>query len=423
MYLAIMLVVISALVFYNEINSKMNIAEIALLAIALIAIIRASMNYIRLDDTIEIEKFTNRNNSGKSNIKSRGKNNKEDTIVLNSNSSSEYFDTDVKTPKHQNNFNSANSTKSAMNPVNINKVSPDAVNQINSLLGLKSNFEDIPQTTQNGTSTDNEIDSVYLPQIIIGKGVQDSLHSTTTINSGEYAFNINSLLNNATPVGTAFSEDNMTFNNTMKPKTNLWNSSPMYDDPDTNWTQSLNDFNNGKWNPQLYKKPSDYTDYYTPRGYGTSTPSSTTSTTSTTSRSNFYNLPSTTTPETPTPTTLDLDGQPRKLCGAYDDLSMEQGGNLVVRNYTHSKKWMPGYTYVPPVYWDVPQRHTSACQVSGPNVQKLTGLVDRGLPLNVLELNPDGTQSNTENSLSLTNVGSILPRFNYQEEPYSSPYI
>ena len=178
-----------------------------------------------------------------------------------------------------------------------------------------------------------------------------------------------------------------------------------------------NDYNKGKWNPQLYKKPSDFTDYYTPSAYGMSTGTNpaTTATSRSPNKATFNDVPAA--------TTLDSYGQPQKLCGAYDDLSMDQSGNLVVKNYTQAKKWVPGYTYVPPVYWDVPQRHNSVCQAVNPNVRKLTGLVDRGLPLNVLELNTNGDIANTEDTVSLSNVGSILPKFTYQESPYSSPYI
>ena len=122
--------------------------------------------------------------------------------------------------------------------------------------------------------------------------------------------------------------------------------------------------------------------------------------------------------------TLDEYGNIKKLCGAYDDLALDQAGNLTVKNYTQAKKWYPGYTYVPPVYWDVPQRHMTACQAPNPDVRKLTGLVDRGLPLNVLELRPDGTEADTEETVSLTNVGSILPKFTYQEMPiFGKPYV
>ena len=53
MYLAILLIVIALLVFYNEVNSKMNVAEYSLLFISIIAIIRASINYINIDVVTE----------------------------------------------------------------------------------------------------------------------------------------------------------------------------------------------------------------------------------------------------------------------------------------------------------------------------------------------------------------------------------
>jgi len=40
-----------------------------------------------------------------------------------------------------------------------------------------------------------------------------------------------------------------------------------------------------------------------------------------------------------------------------------------------------------------------------------------------LELNPDGSMADSEDTVTLTNVGSIIPRFNYQETPFSKPYV
>lgn len=435
MYLAIMLIVVSILVFYNEINSKMNIAEIALFAIALIAIVRASLNYIQLDDTIGLhEGFSNDRPK-----KRHGKSKMEDITVLKSEESNEYLDTE--------NFNSTNSINNkSKNSTSSNKstngnINKDAVSQVNSLLGLGgsgsggisniSKFDDIPNTTNpNSTNPtlDNAIESVFRPQIIVGKGSNDSMN--TSINSSNmnlFGINVhNNLENNSTPWNTAFSNDGMTFKNTMAPTSNLWGTNINYDDPSSNWTQSMNDYNSGKWNPQLYQKPSDYTDFYEPSAYGMSAPPSRTSNnTQPTQRSNFDSVSSPTDPAAtnPVPTTLDSYGQSKKLCGAYDDLAMDQAGNLVVRNYTQAKKWMPGYTYVPPVYWDVPQRHVSICQSAGTNVRKLTGLIDRGLPINALELNQDGSQAQTEDTVTMTNVGSLMPRFNYQEQPFSTPYV
>ena len=53
MYLAIMLIVVTILVFYNEINNKMDISEYILLAITFIAIIKAAINYIKINKVQE----------------------------------------------------------------------------------------------------------------------------------------------------------------------------------------------------------------------------------------------------------------------------------------------------------------------------------------------------------------------------------
>ena len=113
----------------------------------------------------------------------------------------------------------------------------------------------------------------------------------------------------------------------------------------------------------------------------------------------------------------------KKKCGEYNDLSDDKSGNLVVREYKDSKKWYPVYTYVPPVHWDVPQKRADVCLPNEQNYTKLTGLIDRGLPINVLELNQNGNIAHTEDTVLMSNVGSMIPRFNYQEQPFSKPYV
>ena len=461
MYLAVMLIIVAVLVFYNEYNKKMNIAEIGLLIVALIAIVRASMNYINLNDTVSLEGFTDTRKSGN---KSKGKNKMDNAIILESNKSKEYFDTD----EEENNTlrtipqTTPQTTQHTLTSLSGNKIDVDAVSQVNSLLGIsarsQSNFDDIlePSTTRASTyrtstagvsannSSSGNVESIFSPQIQIGKGAQDSLSKgldmqgmNMTSLGGLGVPNVASLASTASALGVG---DNMSFPNTMKPSSNLWSSDLDYMDTSTNWAQSMSDYNKGKWNPNTYAKASDYIDYYTPSAYGMNTPPNTnsigigavSSVNTSNSKSRFNDIststntiPATTIPATtkPQPTTLDSNGQPQKLCGAYNDLNLDQAGNLVVQNYTQAKKWMPGYTFVPPVYWDVPQKHVGACQAANPNARKLTGLVDRGLPINALELDPDGSMANTEDTVSLTNVGSILPKFNYQETPFSKPYI
>ena len=435
MYLAILLITVSILVFYNEFNKNMNIAEIAILAISLIAIIKASMNYMMLDTTVN-EGFTNTiNRSRKNGIKNKGKNNKDDVIILESNKSQDYLDTDVSETNSMN--NSFENTDNEMNKSSDGKIDTHAVNKINNVLSSKGNLKSMMESNSSSKSnfyniqgaqgtqgtqgtqgaqsepeptTNQDMESLFAPKIVIGKSNGNSSNrgtrSSGTLLGGSMG---------ASTWDTSFKDDGMTFSNSMTPTHNLWEDNLGYMDSSINWSQSLDSYNKGKWNPNLYKKPSDYTDFYTPSSRGESN-------TGTTKLSEAFSNTSNASP-TPTATTLDSNGQSQRLCGAYDDLSMDQAGNLVVRNYTEAKKWYPGYTYVPPVYWDVPQRHVSVCQPNGPNVRKLTGLIDRGLPVNALELNPDGSIADKESQVKLTNVGSVLPKFNYIEEPYSKPYV
>lgn len=427
MYLAILLIVVSILVFYNEFNKHMNFAEIAILAISLIAIIKASMNYMMLDTSVK-EGFTNTiNRSRKNGIKNKGKNNKEDIIILESNKSDVYLDTDsIK--------NSFENSDDNMDKSSDDIIDSHAVNRINSVLfskgnldsmmqsnsSSKSNFYNLPDPEPTNDTTDNQdMESLFVPKIVIGKSRKNSSNSGTRA-SGTLLGGISM---NCSKWDSSFKDDGMTFSNSMKPTHNLWEDNLGYMDNSINWSQSLDAYNKGKWNPSLYKKPSDYTDYYKPSSRGDSNTGSASGTRSTTGRTTINETFQNTSNASPTPTTLNSNEQSQRLCGAYDDLTMEQSGNLVVRNYTEAKKWYPGYTYVPPVYWDVPQRHVSICQPNGPNVRKLTGLIDRGLPINALELNSDGSIADKESDVKLTNVGSVLPKFNYIEEPYSKPYV
>jgi hypothetical protein len=447
MYLAIMLIIIALLVFYNEINTKMNIAEYILLALALIAIIKASVNYINIDNisegfTSQNAKYSNNNNNKTKNKKYNNNNynnNNDDNddndngddenIIMISNDDDEYLDSDEIPNTINMNKNSFNSIDNAKVE---NKKSNSAINEINALLGINnvSQFANIPVPTST-EYTENEIKSSFNPQVIIGKGNKsnnDSNDNDKYNSVGKTGFGSTG---NSSKWNSAFANDGFKFNNTMYPDVNLWRDEHGYynggyngsqnndrqsndcqnnstrQNPNTvhkgisgdQWTQSMDDYNKGKWQRNFYNRPSDYVDYTSPSGYGTTTPD------------NFNDLSNTSN-----------SSNSSKKCGEYDDLSEDQSGNLVVKDYTQAKKWVAGYTYVPPVNWDVPQRHAPVCKSVTPNVQKLTGRMDRGLPINALELNPDGKIADTEDTVKLSNIGSMIPKFNYQEEPFSKPY-
>ena len=71
-YLSILLILLAFFIFYNEFNKKLSIADMCLLAIAFIAILRASYNYIQIDNSLSLkgqnkyEGFVNTRNKSKS---------------------------------------------------------------------------------------------------------------------------------------------------------------------------------------------------------------------------------------------------------------------------------------------------------------------------------------------------------------------
>ena len=335
--LSILLILIAFFVFYNEFNKKLNITEMLLLAIAFIAILRASYNYIQIDNSNKrYEGFTTKNNR-KQNRTSKNKNNKtndkfqntpddEYDMIINSEDSEDYFDNEYNDEDNiKNNIednmksNNKKNTIAELSNTNNHNINNDAVSTVDDLLGKNQEFfYDIPTPTPSPTFQEikDEIKSIFSPKIIIGKK-----------NNG--------------------------FGNTEKQS--KWNSA---------FSGSEFDINGAS--------PS-YTD--------------------------------------------------KKKCGEYDAIREEQDGNLTVQDYKDAKTWVPGYTYLPPTNWDVPQKRSPVCMSPSPNSIKLTGLVDRGLPMNVLELNPQGQVADTENSVKLTNVGSLLPKFSYEEQPFSKPYV
>lgn len=86
-------------------------------------------------------------------------------------------------------------------------------------------------------------------------------------------------------------------------------------------------------------------------------------------------------------------------------------------NYQNSPKtFYPGYSYMPPSNWNVPQRRAPICTGSNPDTTKLPiGVADHGTPINALEVDPIGRILATEEMVKHTNVGSILPKFTYRE--------
>jgi len=335
--LSLILIVIALCIFYNEYNNKLTLPEICLFAIAFIAIVRASYNYIVIDNKLNktntYESFVSKGKKSSKinkknkhlNTKSTNHSSKKTTkdkfdVILNSEESEEYFDI-------ENEQKTINKLKQDIHELKQNSiVDKNAVNEVNSLFGVGINnkelFEDSNNSNTNSTPTQitkqlkngDEIKSVFSPKILIGKNKNG-------------------------------------FGNT---NNNKWNDA----------------FKGAEFNLDVYEKYKD-----------------------------------------------------NNKCNQYNTFSNNTDDALRVQNYNDAKKFVPGYTYVPPENWSMPQYRPPVCISSSPNPLKLTGLVDRGLPLNVLELNPQGEVADTETDVSLSNVGSIMPNFKYEEEPFSKPYV
>jgi hypothetical protein len=177
MYLALLLIVIAIIVFYNEYNSKMGYGEICLLGITLVVIIRAAINYLKINTTVEgftsgrndvqKKRFDRNHNHTNDNdlteimdkqVKREARNHN-DEYVLESKQSKEYLDT----AESVNNFNNIKNDNQDSDPdalKNQNEIDTNAVTQVNSLFKSKETFND----DQN----ENNIKSFFSPQIIIG---------------------------------------------------------------------------------------------------------------------------------------------------------------------------------------------------------------------------------------------------------------
>ena len=360
--LSILLILIAFFVFYNEFNKKLHYCEMLLLAIAFVAILRGSYNYIQLENQANnnqhiYEGFKSKNKKKSKHLKEKyetltdsNENIKDidDTIkdidetnyeyktnnsnnnydmIINSEDSKDYLDIENDKINNQNKKRNNFMDKEIYDLKKESRINEKAIRKIDSLFNEnnKDLFNDVPvPTNTNNIKTDatsnGEIKSVFSPKILIGK---------------------NNNRNNG-------------FGNTEKQS--KWNDS----------------FNGSEFDASFYNK---------------------------------------------------YDNNNNKCKGQYDTLRENDEGNLIVKDYKHSKTFFPGYTYVPPKNWSVPQQRAPVCSSSSPNALKLTGIVDRGLPLNVLELNPQGQVADTESSVSLTNVGSMLPHFKYEEQPFSKPYV
>ena len=355
--LSLILIVIALCIFYNEYNNKLTLPEICLFAIAFIAIIRASYNYIEIDNKLNktntYESFVS-NEKGKKKLKGN-KNNKNLTkhstknntkdkfdVILNSEESEEYFDI-------ENEQKTINKLKQDIHELKQNSiVDKNAVNEVDNLfgvgVGVGINNKELFEDNNNSNTTSTTYSTTTTKPTTTKPTTTKPTPTTKLLKNGD---EIKSVFNPKIVIG----KNNNGFGNTDNSK---WNDA----------------FKGAEFNANFYEKYKD-----------------------------------------------------NNKCEQYNTFSSNTDEALRVQNYNDAKKFVPGYTYVPPENWSVPQYRPPVCISSSPNPLKLTGLVDRGLPLNVLELNPQGEVADTETDVSLSNVGSIMPNFKYEEEPFSRPYV
>ena len=70
---------------------------------------------------------------------------------------------------------------------------------------------------------------------------------------------------------------------------------------------------------------------------------------------------------------------------------------------------------MPPTTWDVPQQRPEICRINPKDRYRPSAVFTQGTPTNVLELNATGGLAMTEEEVTMTNVGSIMPKFKFIE--------
>jgi hypothetical protein len=106
----------------------------------------------------------------------------------------------------------------------------------------------------------------------------------------------------------------------------------------------------------------------------------------------------------------------KKDCNAYITSNQNDDEEKLVQEAVEKGTWKqfdPDYVMVDPKKWNVPHKRPPVCL---PDRVKLPSAVfTDGTPVNVLEFNRYGNIAHTEEDVSRTNVGSILPKFKFKQ--------
>lgn len=362
--LPILLIILTLIVITKHYNNNMRWEHKMILIMIFIMIAYTAFTYMKLDDIVE--KYSNSKKEGFLNKKNKNKFediNDEDYDITedNKNDTEKTINNDntvdLIANNIFNNLSSSNLEKKINNSKNKKKSNSKVVNKSLN----KEKYEDVPEPTINDKVNIGETNTVGPIKALFNPQIK--IKSKDKKNLGyDWTSAINQLDN-----------DNYTDYDSDYYNKDFWRSVPDYNKP--SWMNNT-DKNNGETNQKYLNNTSGNNNV--PYNYGNGT----------------------------------------GIYQSNEEVDTQNKNNKFPQN----KIFYPGYSYTPPSNWDVPQLRPPVCYPNQLDTRKLPiGVMDYGTPVNALELNPEGVIAHTEDTVHLTNVGSILPKFEYKVLPYALP--
>jgi hypothetical protein len=337
---------------------------------------------------------------------------------------------------NNNNANRAsnNNSNRARNNNNANRASNNNSNRArnnNATNVTREGFNDIVQHDTNGTS------SVFRPQIIIN--TNDGL-KTDEMNMNIPNVNLNLDLNmdntdnndNNDNNDNTESMSNIPFNKNQRSRfMSANNKANLFNNNSIKSTESEQEASNIIYNVNQEQKEDAFTwlnEFTNKRQHGTD------NSRSYTTHNTLNNNSTGTSSNNKTAESFNNGNSNSRQCATFRPYAVETGAGPVFLDYDRqtltNRTYIPGVQYMPPTTWHVPQPHMhtqcrNVCNNTMVNTRALPiAMMDRGTPVNALEIGYDGTIAKTEEEVRLTNIGSILPKFEYREyiDCYENPY-
>ena len=366
--LPILLIVLSLAVLLKHYNSNMKMGEKLILVMIFFLIAYTCYTYMKLegfsDYKEEIAKINNLKNNSKSNLLNKRNNSNYNSMFNEEDDDVDIEDVDIENETNNDDFQDVNEKKVADMKNEAAFAQVAAPGDLSKMLEKKQSFQDTPTPTGNGQnglgdlsgSGEPGLASIFNPSIVIGS--KDG--RTQAYGSDLYGGN---------------SEVSYLDYSSVRNETDRYNV-PDYNRPPSNQSNQngLSQYNPDSGIPEQYAKNgfqyagADYV-------YGSDE-----------SASDYKNGKG-------------LDGRP-----------------LLV--FPKSKLYYPGFQYVDPVRWDVPQRRPGTC-IPSRDTYPPSGVVET--KFSFLEYNQMGKIADRESEVRDTNIGSIMPNFIYKVLPYATP--